>query len=91
MSQFICNDRKTTGYSALSAWNSTITIKSHKQDVDSACYEEGDPESDIWVYMPIDDGEYVTAILARLWVRALSCMDIAIIVSESNTIRILAY
>lgn len=85
MSHFICNDPHNTGYSALSAWNSTLTIKSHGQNPDLGFYREDYSDSDIWIYMPIDNGEYITAIFARLLVQAGTCMDIAIIVSNDDT------
>ena len=91
MSHFTCNAPNITGYSGLSAWGDTVTIKTHASNTDF-CYQECNSKTDIWVYMPIDGDEFVTAILTRLRIVHGSYMNIALIVSNTVfTMRLLAY
>jgi len=47
---------------------STATVHTHGQDTDLTFYKEVDSffgRSMVWIYMPIDQGEYVTQICRR--------------------------
>jgi hypothetical protein len=68
ISFFDCNAAHTTGYSVAVDGVSIATIHAHGQDMDLTFYEEFKAVSDrpmVWIYMPIDEGEYVTEICRR--------------------------
>jgi hypothetical protein len=68
MSFFECNTTYTTGYSMATNGLSIATVYAHSQEIDLTFYEEVDTffgRSMVWIYMPIDEGEYVTEICRR--------------------------
>ncbi len=69
MSFFECNAPHTTGYSVATDGVSTATVHAHHQNADLSFYKDVDSFFDhsiVWIYMPIDQGEYVTKICRRL-------------------------
>jgi hypothetical protein len=87
-----CNSPNITGYSALSGHYGTVVIQSHAQDTGLISYDELDAkystQSDVWIYMPIDEGEHIDAISAMIRVQQRSYMpveDISLIVSQADT------
>jgi hypothetical protein len=72
MSFFECNAAYTTGYSMATNGVSIATVCAHSQKMDLTFYEEVDTFfgwSMVWIYMPIDEDEYVTEICRRFGFR----------------------
>lgn len=65
MTYFECNAPGTTGYSVATDGVSTVSIHTHRQDDDDVGFYK-DVGSDFhWIYMPLDEGEYLTEICRR--------------------------
>ncbi|KAI1413244.1 hypothetical protein F5Y13DRAFT_179711 [Hypoxylon sp. FL1857] len=64
MSFFECNAPDLTGYCVAITKERVIAIHSHREGTDLSFYEDlmAAGRSILWVYMPIEDGEYVTGI-----------------------------
>ncbi|CAD6456659.1 127314ca-dd94-4fbc-9c12-f5e5b2e313b3 [Sclerotinia trifoliorum] len=72
MSFFECNSAFTTGYSLATNGVSIATVHTHNEELDLTFHEEVDSffgRSMVWIYMPVDDGEYVTEICRRFGFR----------------------
>lgn len=69
MTYFDCNAPSVTGYTMVSRGHRTSIIHAHGQGHDEEFYKEVDAcfSDQFAVYMPIDQGEYVTDIQRR-WV-----------------------
>ncbi len=66
MGFFDCNAPGTTGYSVATNGLDISTIHAHKQQADVRFYKNAESGScPFWIYMPIDDGEYLTEICFR--------------------------
>ncbi|KAF5248427.1 hypothetical protein FANTH_5925 [Fusarium anthophilum] len=66
MMSFNCNASGTTGYTAVTGGTSVAMIHAHWQN-DTSFYADMDAAypRDLFIYMPLDDGEYVTEICRR--------------------------
>ncbi|KAI1209198.1 uncharacterized protein F4807DRAFT_467816 [Annulohypoxylon truncatum] len=63
MESFDCNASRIIGYSAAVTDNGVVAIYSHYRDSDFSMYSEVNPLFPVrWIYMPIDQGEFVTEI-----------------------------
>ncbi|CZT43169.1 uncharacterized protein RSE6_03163 [Rhynchosporium secalis] len=72
MSFFDCNAAHTTGYSMATNGASIATIHTHDQKMDLTFYQEVDAffgRSMVWIYMPMDQDEYVTEVCRRFGFR----------------------
>ncbi len=67
MCYFDCNAPDTTGYSVATDGISVVTIHAHRQDDGVQCYKDIDSDfhSPFWIYIPVDQGEYLTEICRR--------------------------
>ncbi|KAI1136068.1 hypothetical protein F5Y05DRAFT_415666 [Hypoxylon sp. FL0543] len=61
MQSFDCNAPDVTGYSVAITGESVLTIHSHRKDTDLSFYQDTPllRIPTMWIYMPIDEGEYV--------------------------------
>lgn len=69
MSFFECNSAGTTGYTVATGVTGIFTIHALGPNTDLAFYKAIDdsfPRCLTWIYMPIDEGEYITEICRRL-------------------------
>jgi hypothetical protein len=85
MSFFECNAARTTGYSVATNGTSTATIQMHNQNMDLSFYKEVDSSfgwSMVWIYMPIDEGEYVTEICRRFGFRHIGLDSLGLMVGK---------
>jgi len=80
MCSFDCNAPDVTGYSIATNGVSIATIHAHRyndvsiyKDVDSSRYM-------IWIYMPVDPGEYVTEICRRYGFRHVKMDSLGLMV-----------
>jgi hypothetical protein len=67
MRYFFCNAPGTIGYSVTMSSGIIMAIYAHKRDEDVQFYQDvsvGNP-SLLWMYMPVEQGEYVTEIYGR--------------------------
>ncbi len=64
---------------------STATIQMHNQNMDLSFYKEVDSSfgwSMVWIYMPIDEGEYVTEICRRFGFRHIGLDSLGLMVGK---------
>ena len=83
MSLFECNASHITGYSVATDGLSTATVHAHGQNLDLSFYKEVDSffgHSMVWIYMPIDEGEYVTKICRRSGVTHVGLKSLVLMV-----------
>ena len=64
MQYFDCNAPGTTGYSVATDGVSIFHIQAHHLDDDVRFYKDVGPELE-WIYMPLDEGEYLIEICRR--------------------------
>ncbi|KAI1115064.1 hypothetical protein F5Y14DRAFT_144337 [Nemania sp. NC0429] len=67
MTSFICNDARTTAYSACWGWP-ILDLRAHTTDgEDEAPYNEAvmRRKNTVWLYMPVDEGEFISQIWKR--------------------------
>jgi hypothetical protein len=64
MGYFDCNAPGTTGYSVATNGVSIFSIHAHRQDDNVGFYKHVGSDFH-WIYMPLDEGEYLTEISRR--------------------------
>ena len=85
MSFIECNASHITGYSVATNGVSTATLHAHSQNMDLTFYKEVDSFfgwSMVWIYMPIDQGEYVTEICRRFGFRNVGLDSLGLMVGK---------
>ncbi|KAI0433509.1 hypothetical protein F5Y09DRAFT_298597 [Xylaria sp. FL1042] len=64
MTTILCNSPYTTAYSASWDW-SILCLHAHNADKNLAFYDNVQTKNALWLYMPIDKGEYISQIWKR--------------------------
>lgn len=77
MCYFDCNAPRTAGYSVATDGMKVGSIHAHRQDDDVSFYVESALD---WIYMPVDEGEY----LVEIGVRYHQRVAVAILVGSTN-------
>jgi hypothetical protein len=66
MRYFDCNAPGTIGYSVAMSSSTIVAIYAHQREDDVQCYQDVRFGSSLsWMYMPVEQGEYVTEIYRR--------------------------
>ena len=87
MSYLECNAAHTTGYSMATNGVSIATVHAHSQKMDLNFYEEVNNffrRSMVWIYMPIDEGEYITEICRRFGFRHVRLDSLGLMVRNDS-------
>lgn len=85
MSLFECNASQTNGYSVATDGLNTATVRRHGQNLDLSFYKDVDSffgHSMVWIYMPIDPGEYVTKVCRRSGVTHIGSKSLVLMVRK---------
>jgi hypothetical protein len=78
MRYFECNQPDTIGYFVATDGQKPMAILSHRerQRLDKRLFDKNPPHLMYWMYMPINDGEYLTEIGVRTRIRGSIMIDI---------------
>ncbi|TAQ88178.1 hypothetical protein B7494_g3492 [Chlorociboria aeruginascens] len=93
MSFFECNAVNTTGYSMATNGLNIGTVHAHGQNMDLTFYKDIDTPSAwpmVWIYMPIDEGEYVTEICRRFGFKDIRPDSLGLMILPQRPTKILS-